>query len=218
MGFQRVFGHQDKVGKVISCYDLYPKRHFYPLGLPIPADRYAFRSPLGRGQSLVPPWPTQCHKRLPSPVSFWVIPGAEHAQPLSRSPPGIASCTDRREEQERKNEEIQSTQGLMVCLARLLVVPREAVPHWGEACSLSLRQLENSVPLHSLPSPGPGTPTLAPTFCRCSRTAAASWPVRLSPFSGTPPSPGWPGTGGVLPGRAGKETARQMGAPVGFLC
>lgn len=57
----------------------------------------------------------------------------------------------------------------------------------------SLRKLENSGPSHPLLSPGPGTPMLAPTFCRCSHTAAASWPVRPSPFSGTPPSPGWPG-------------------------
>lgn len=36
--------------------------------------------------------------------------------------------------------------------------------------------------------------------------------------SDTPPSSGWPGTGGVLPGRAGKETAQQLGTLIGFLC
>lgn len=45
--FDCVFGHQDKMVKVILCCHLYPKRHL-PFGHPTLAYPYTFRSQSGR--------------------------------------------------------------------------------------------------------------------------------------------------------------------------
>lgn len=85
---------------------------------------------------------------------------------------------------------------------------------------IQLMKLYESGPfLLPLLSSGPGTPVLIPAFCQSLHTAAASWLGSVACLAlRHPSSSGWPVDVGVLPGRAGRETAQQLGALVGFLC
>lgn len=127
-------------------------------------------------------------------------PGEEQASP-SHFPPRIVPCRGGQEEQGRKRQEVQRARGFLFRCC--LFFAREALLYREETCSLSLQRLEEP----GLGMPAHPSPNLVPVLTH----RDASWPMRLSHFSGTPPSPGWSGVGGVLPGRAGKEAAWQMG-------